>query len=251
MARIIAKDISLVYPMVGSNQRGRHKVVVEKGKVESVGGKIITTGKSHRGVLALDGLNIDLKPGARFGILGSNGSGKSTLLRVLGGIYRPTSGQLDVTGRVTGMFNLNLGVSKEATGYENIILKGLMLGLSREKINEHAAEIAEFSELGEYINMPVHTYSSGMVMRLMFSTATSFKPEILLLDEWIGTGDRSFRDKVDKRLNDLMESALIVVIASHNRNRMSKWANTYIDLKAGRGEQKDISELEREIKESA
>ncbi len=247
MARIIGKNISLVYPMVGSNQRGRHKVAIEKGKVGSVGGKIITTGNSHRGVLALDGLNIDLKPGARFGILGSNGSGKSTLLRVLGGIYKPTGGDLNVTGRVTGMFNLNLGVSKEATGYQNIILKGLMLGLSRKKIDEHAAEIAEFSELGEYINMPVHTYSSGMVMRLMFSTATSFKPEILLLDEWIGTGDRNFRDKVDKRLNDLMEEALIVVIASHNRNRMSKWANTYIELKAGRGVQKDISVLRGEV----
>jgi len=184
-----------------------------------------------------------LKPGSRLGILGGNGSGKSTLLRVLGGMYEPTSGTLDVAGRVTGLFNLNLGVSKESTGYENIILKGLMLGFSREKIREHAAEIAEFSELGEYINMPVHTYSSGMVMRLMFSTATSFQPEILLLDEWIGTGDRNFRAKVDKRLDDLLESALIVIIASHNRNRMKNWANTYIDLKSGVGTQKHIDEL--------
>jgi len=229
--------------MVGANARGRHKVDVGGGQIKQVGGKIITTPKGRRGVLALDGLDITLKAGDRFGILGSNGSGKSTLLRVLGGIYRPSSGTLDVEGRVTGMFNLNLGVSKEATGYENIILKGLMLGLSRAEIKEHAAEIAEFSELGEYINMPVHTYSSGMVMRLMFSTATSFKPEILLLDEWIATGDVRFREKVDKRLNDLIESALIVIIASHNRNRVSKWANTVIELEAGRGIQKDVSEL--------
>lgn len=230
--------------MVGANARGRHKVNIGKGGEAQVGGKIITVGKRGRGVQALDGINLDLKAGARLGILGSNGSGKSTLLRVLGGMYQPTSGTLDVEGRLTGMFNLNLGVSKESTGYENIILKGLMLGLSRSKIKEHAEEIAEFSELGEYINMPVHTYSSGMVMRLMFSTATSFKPEILLLDEWIATGDRHFRDKVNQRLDDLLDSALIVIIASHNRARMAKWANTVIDLKSGKGKQIPVEEFE-------
>ena len=244
MAHIKAKDISLIYPMVGANARGRHKVNIGKGGEAQVGGKIITVGKRGRGVQALDGINLDLKAGARLGILGSNGSGKSTLLRVLGGMYQPTSGTLDVEGRLTGMFNLNLGVSKESTGYENIILKGLMLGLSRSKIKEHAEEIAEFSELGEYINMPVHTYSSGMVMRLMFSTATSFKPEILLLDEWIATGDRHFRDKVNQRLDDLLDSALIVIIASHNRARMAKWANTVIDLKSGKGKQIPVEEFE-------
>jgi len=138
MAHIIAKDVSLVYPMVGANARGRHKVNIGQGQVKQVGGRIIDQGKGRRGVQALDNININLKPGARFGILGSNGAGKSTLLRVMGGMYRPTSGSLDVEG-----------------GYENIILKGLMLGLSRERIKQHAAEIAEFSELGEYINMPV------------------------------------------------------------------------------------------------
>jgi len=244
MAHIIAKDVSLVYPMVGANARGRHKVNIGEGQVKQVGGRIIEQGKGRRGVQALENINITLKPGARFGILGSNGAGKSTLLRVMGGMYRPTSGSLDVDGRLTGLFNLNLGVSKESTGYENIILKGLMLGLSRDRIKQHAAEIAEFSELGEYINMPVHTYSSGMVMRLMFSTATSFRPEILLLDEWIATGDVGFRDKVNRRLDELMESALIVVIASHNRARMKKWANTVIDLKAGSGTQMDVNAFE-------
>jgi len=243
MAHIIAKNISLVYPMLGSHARGRHKVNVSGGKVKQVGGRIIENVKGHRGVQALENINIELRPGARFGILGGNGAGKSTLLRLMGGMYRPNSGTLDVEGRLTGLFNLNLGVSKESTGYENIILKGLMLGLSRERIKEHAAEIAEFSELGEYINMPVHTYSSGMVMRLMFSTATSFRPEILLLDEWIATGDVGFRDKVNRRLDELMESALIVVIASHNRQRMKTWANTVIDLKAGHGTQVGVEEF--------
>jgi len=243
MAHVIAKDVSLVYPMVGSHARGRHKVNIGAGGAAQVGGKIIQVGKRGRGVQALNNINLDIKPGARLGILGSNGAGKSTLLRVLGGIYRPSSGTLDVEGRMTGLFNLNLGVSKESSGYENIILKGLMLGLSREKIKEHAEEIADFSELGEYINMPVHTYSSGMVMRLMFSTATSFKPEILLLDEWIATGDRHFRDKVDQRLDDLLNSALIVIIASHNRNRMAKWANTVIELDSGTGVQIPIEDF--------
>lgn len=240
MAHIKAKNISLVYPMVGAHARGRHKINIGAGGEAQVGGKIIQVGKRKRGVQALKDINLDISPGMRLGILGSNGSGKSTLLRVLGGMYKPSSGELDVEGRLTGLFNLNLGVSRESTGYENIILKGLMLGLSREKIKEHAAEIAEFSELGEYINMPVHTYSSGMVMRLMFSTATSFKPEILLLDEWIATGDRHFRDKVDQRLDDLMTSALIVIIASHNRNRMARWANSVIELESGQGVQKPI-----------
>ncbi|GAB5459477.1 MAG: hypothetical protein Hens3KO_25070 [Henriciella sp.] len=132
------------------------------------------------------------------------------------------------------MFSLSLGVNKEATGLENIEIKGLMHGLGRREIQELIPEIVEFSELGDYLHLPVKTYSSGMVMRLLFSIASAFRPDILLLDEWISAGDAKFKRKVDERLEGMLDSTPIVIIASHNEKRIARWSNCMIRLEKGK-----------------
>lgn len=235
MASIIAQNISLVFPLVGSDSLFGRRLGKKDDLVGTpVGGKIITGPGKKSGVMALDNLNLNLKDGDRLGIFGHNGAGKSTLLRVLGGIYPPTSGHIHIDGKVAGMFSLGLGLNKEASGLENINIKGLMYGLRRREIKELVPEIVEFSELGDYIHMPMKTYSSGMVMRLLFSIASALKPDILLLDEWISSGDLSFKQKVDERLEMMLEETPIVIIASHNENRLYGWANRVITLQGGR-----------------
>ncbi|MCL4149974.1 UNVERIFIED_CONTAM: hypothetical protein GTU68_061276, partial [Idotea baltica] len=207
--------------MIGSDSRHGKRVNKQTGAPETnVGGAIVRDERGRSGVRAIDNISLTLKDGDRLGIFGHNGAGKSTLLRVLAGVYPPTSGSIEIEGRVSGLFSLGLGINKEATGIENIELKGLMYGMKRRDIRALMPEIAEFSELGPFLHMPVKTYSSGMVMRLLFATANALKPDILLLDEWISSGDRSFKDKVDARLNAMMETTPIVIIASHDEGRL-------------------------------
>lgn len=235
MVSITARNVSVVFPMVGSDSRHGSKLKKKTGRAAtSVGGKIILEDDHPVGILALDHLNLNVRPGDRIGIFGPNGSGKSTLLRVLGGIYPPTAGEVEVTGKVSAMFSLNLGVNVEATGLENIELKGLMHGLKRREIVELIPEIADFSELGDYLHLPVKTYSSGMRMRLLFSIASALNPEILLLDEWVSTGDKNFREKVDERLEKMLDNTPIVIIASHNEKRIENWASRRIRMDRGK-----------------
>ena len=234
MPSIIAEDVSLVFPLVGSDKRHGDKLKKQTDRHKTpIGGRIILEDNRPVGILALDRLNLTVKAGDRLGIFGHNGAGKSTLLRLLGGIYPPTMGRVRVEGKVSAMFSLNLGVNKEATGLENIEMKGLMHGLRRRQVQELIPEIAEFSELGDYLHMPVKTYSSGMTMRLLFSIASVFKPDILLLDEWVSAGDKNFKKKVDDRLGSMLDSTPIVIIASHDEKRISDWSNKLIRLEQG------------------
>lgn len=178
---------------------------------------MISHGKKNY-ILALNQLNFTIEKGTRLGIIGRNGSGKSTLLRVLGKIYTPTSGRLITQGQISSLFNLNLGIQQDVSGRENIFIRGLVKGWSRRQIKERMPDIIEFSELEEFIDLPIRTYSDGMKMRLLFAIATSFAPEILLLDEWIGAGDANFQRKAAERMNSLVVQSGITVIASHNRN---------------------------------
>lgn len=179
-------------------------------------------------------ISLELKQGDRLGIIGRNGSGKSTLLRLLHGVYQPQRGFVDIDGVTDALFELGLGTRPTATGYQNIILGGLMRGFTKDEIEEHIPSIIEFSELAEFIHMPMSTYSAGMRMRLLFSIATSFEPEILLLDEWVSAGDASFRQKAGERMNEHVEKAGILVIASHSSRLLQKTCNKALWLEQGR-----------------
>jgi lipopolysaccharide transport system ATP-binding protein len=230
MVYITAKNISIVYPLLSTDRPSLKSL---SGSESKVGGRLRKD--KLFGIVALENFSISLKSGDRLGIFGHNGSGKTTLLRVLGGIYPPTSGSIEINGSTAGMYSLSLGVNKEATGLENIFIKGLMHGLKPAQIKELIPEIAEFSELGDYLNLPVKTYSSGMIMRLMFSTVSLMKPDILLLDEWVSTGDTSFRKKVDYTMKMMLDQTPIVIIASHNEKRLSSWSNQLVRMEKGAG----------------
>lgn len=165
---------------------------------------------------ALRGISMELENGDRLGLIGHNGAGKTTLLRVVSGIYEPTQGRIMVSGRVTPLIDIRLGLEMEASGYENVLLRGLYLGRSRKETEAVMDDIAEFCELGPFLDLPVRTYSAGMLSRLLFATSTAFNPEILVLDEGIGAGDAAFMHKVKLRLGRFMEAASIVVMASHS-----------------------------------
>lgn len=236
MVHITATDASFVFPLIGTDslraKRGKNKALSNKNG--SVGGKIVSPKRGQYAVLALDSLNFELKPGVRLGIKGHNGAGKSTLLRALAGIVQPTQGSLECEGRCASLFNLSLGLNREISGYDNVIIKGLMYGLNKEEITSLIPDIHEFSELGDYIYMPVKSYSSGMIMRLLFATATCLKPDIMLLDEWITAGDTAFRKKVDDKMQTMMHDTSIVVVASHDEKRLEKWSNRLMTLQAGK-----------------
>ena len=165
--------------------------------------------------------------------MGHNGSGKTTLLRVLCGIYPPTSGIVSIEGRVNALINIMFGVDYESSGRENIKLRGLLMGLSRRRINDIIDEVVDFSELNDFIDLPMRTYSSGMALRLAFAVATSIDTDILVLDEWLSVGDQEFTQKAEERLIGLISKAKILVIASHNEHLIDRTCTRKIMLEHG------------------
>src|SRR5690606_2096411 len=163
-----------------------------------------------------------------------NGAGKTTLLRVLSGIYHPTGGHADIHGHCTSLININLGIDAEATGRENIMLRGTLMGLSPKQINAMMDEVIEFSGLGEFIDMPFRTYSSGMQMRLAFSVSTTIRPQILIMDEWLSTGDLDFKQRAKQRMNDIVDSTEILILASHSKDLLMSNCSRVIWLEQGR-----------------
>jgi len=225
MARIKAKDVCVRFPLFGAKTSQMSGPPVSDTLIK-------VNGKPH--VVALNNLTFDFNKGQRIGIVGRNGSGKSTLLKVLGGIYSPTGGVLSVEGQTSSLFNLTLGVQPDATGRENIVIRGLVKGWTRREIKERVPEIIEFSELGDFIDFPLRTYSDGMKMRLLFAIATSYSPEILILDEWIGAGDIGFQKKAAERMNNLVSSAGITVIASHSAGLLQRVCDVGVWLDKGK-----------------
>ena len=173
----------------------------------ATGGKIGLTESGKTIVKSLSHINLNIRDNERVGLLGHNGAGKSTLLRVLGGVYTPSSGFAEVQGKVGSLIDISLGIDSEATGLENIFLRGALLGIPKKKIEQELEKIIEFSELGDFINMPVRTYSTGMHMRLAFAVSTMITPDILLMDEWLSVGDRDFQNKAEKKLSDLVNQS--------------------------------------------
>ena len=182
----------------------------------------------------LENITLTLRPGERLGLIGGNGAGKSTLLRVLAGIYTPSSGQLTVHGSAKGLFDISLGMHPEATGLENIYMRGLQMGLSLKEIRALIPAVLEFSELTADIEKPLGTYSAGMRLRLAISVSTMIEPDILLLDEWIGTGDARFSEKVKVRMMKLVERSRGLVIATHNAALMKSLCTHGLVLAKGR-----------------
>lgn len=193
-------------------------------------------GRRQDGHIVVRGLNkvsFSLGEGDRLGLIGHNGSGKTTLLRVLSGIYTPVDGFAEINGTCVSLINIGLGIDPEATGRENIRLRSAMMGLSRAELRKYMADIEEFSELGGFLDMPFRTYSSGMQLRLAFSVSTVVRPDILIMDEWLSTGDEDFRERANARLKEILKSTKILVLASHSKELLLQNCNRIIWLEHG------------------
>lgn len=194
-------------------------------------------GSSNNGttvVRALQDVSFEFKDGDRIGLIGSNGSGKSTLLRVLANIYEPSSGHLEIQGKAVALLEMGLGMDDSMTGYQNIKLRGMLLGMSPEEVAGKTTEIADFTDLGDYLHLPIRAYSSGMRIRLAFAISTAVEAELLLLDEVIGVGDAAFLEKANARLKAFQEKANIVFIASHSGAVISDMCNKVMWLEGGK-----------------
>ena len=223
------RAVTVELPVYGARTRSLRKAFVHRGTGGLVGG--------HGGTLtvrALDGVSLSFGDGDRVGVLGANGAGKTTLLRVLAGVYEPTAGEVWAAGRIGSLLDVTLGFDEEATGRETIVTCGLLAGLSLAEVRDRAAEIGEFTGLGDYLGMPVHTYSTGMRFRLGFAVCTSFEPDIVLIDEWTAVGDRAFLDKAYRRLDAFAGGAGVVVLVSQDPELVRRVCSTAVLLDAGR-----------------
>lgn len=183
---------------------------------------------------ALDNVSFRVDKGDIIGIIGKNGAGKSTLLKIISGILKPSSGKVDVIGNIVPMLELGSGFDYDLTGKENIYLNGAILGYSKNYIDSIYNQIIEFSELKEFINLPIRNYSSGMVMRLAFSIATTVKPEILIVDEILAVGDKNFQNKSKDRMIEMMDGGTTVIFVSHNMSQIKELCNKIVWLESGR-----------------
>jgi len=229
MAYIKFNNASIDIPVFNANSRSLKNKIIQVASI----GKLGNDPSGHIIVKILKNLNFELKKGDKLGIIGPNGAGKSTLLRAITGVYPPTKGKVITQGNVASLIDISLGIDHEATGRENIFLRGALLGIMKEKMKEMIDEIIEFSDLNEFIDMPVRTYSSGMHLRLAFSVSTVIKPEILIMDEWLSVGDENFKNKADARLAKLVNSTDILIIASHSSELIKKNCNRVIWLENG------------------
>jgi lipopolysaccharide transport system ATP-binding protein len=229
---IKADHLSLVYPIYSVRAQSLRNTVMNM----AVGGRLMRNAQDVVQVSALNNVSFAVNEGDRLGVMGHNGSGKTTLLKVLAGVYEPTSGRLDIHGRISSMIDISFGLDAEATGIENIVRMGRLRGMTGKQIKSRMDEIVEFSEIGSFVGLPMKTYSAGMQMRLVFSVATSFDPEILLLDEWLGAGDIGFLEKAKERMNSLVEKSRALVLASHSIDLIGAVCNKLLVMNGGQVE---------------
>jgi ABC-2 type transport system ATP-binding protein/lipopolysaccharide transport system ATP-binding protein len=232
MASIQIDHVSVQFPIYNADTRSLKTRLMHM----TTGGHIGRDTGNRVCVEALTDVTLTFEHGDRIALIGHNGAGKTTLLRVLAGIYEPVRGAVYRDGRVVPLFDMSLGMNPEATGFENITLRGRFLGLETKQIRARMDEIAEFTELGDYLAMPVRTYSTGMMLRLAFAICTSIEPDIMLMDEWIGVGDAGFLAKASQRLNDFVGRAGILVLASHSTALLEANCNKGVLMHAGKVE---------------
>lgn len=230
MASIQFNDVTVDFPIYNASGRSLKKRLMRV----ATGGQLGADEQGRVIVRALEGITFSMADGDRVGLLGHNGAGKSTLLRLLSGVYEPSAGSARVSGEVGSLLDISLGIDGEATGRENIYLRGGLLGLQRRDVTRQIEEIIEFSELGDFVDMPVRTYSTGMHLRLAFAVSTVVRPEILLMDEWLSVGDEGFKHKAEARMTDLVQQTNILVIASHSRDLIMHTCNRVLWLEHGK-----------------
>tara|TARA_R110002096_G_scaffold107181_1_gene235011 strand:+ start:301 stop:1053 length:753 start_codon:yes stop_codon:yes gene_type:complete len=221
MSSILVDQVGIDFPIYDVQARSLRNSLLNA----SVGAVVKKSSSDVVTVTALNEVSFKLEKGDRLALMGHNGSGKSTLLKCLAGIYEPIRGTVSVDGTVAPLFDLSLGIDPELSGIDNILLRGMYSGLSRKVVESKVDEIAEFSELGEFLNLPLRTYSSGMQLRLAFSVSTAFDADILLVDEIIGVGDAAFVEKSQDRLQSRIGEDGILVLASHSADVLRKYCN--------------------------
>jgi len=223
------QNVAVDFVIYQGSGRSLRKTILSAG----TGGKLSHDTHHRTFVRALSGISFTLQNGDRLGLIGGNGAGKSTLLRVLAGVYEPTQGRVRVVGNVTPLFDISQGIDFDATGYENIALRAAYLGMSRREIEAVADEIAEFTELGDYLDLPIRTYSAGMMLRLAFGVATTVRSDVLLLDEWIAVGDLGFLEKAQQRASSFVSRSKVLVVASHSEDVVRRLCNKVLWLRKG------------------
>lgn len=228
VAGIEVQDLHITFPLYHGSARTLRRTLA------NVASSRFEQDQQHRMVVqALRGISFSLQPGERLGLVGGNGAGKTTLLRALAGIYEPVAGRVIVRGEINALLDTNLGMNAELTGRENITLRGLHAGLSAGHIRTVEDDVQAFADLGSFLDMPVRTYSSGMVVRLGFALATSIRPRVLLMDEWFLAGDTNFMLKAQGRLEQLVQQAEILVISTHQLDVVSAWCTRVLWMEAG------------------
>ena len=223
-------DVSVEFPIYQPSSRSLKKLLL----ASSTRGNLGRDSNDRINVQALSRVSFDVVDGDRFALIGLNGAGKTTLLKVLAGVYEPTNGRFTSSGRVSALLDMNLGFNFDATGRENIILHGMYMSIHPREMRERAAEVAEFTELGDYLDMPVRTYSAGMRIRLAFAVSTCTPPDILIMDEWLAAGDAHFLEKAQRRVESFVHTSSILVLAAHSVELVQQWCNRGILLHQGR-----------------
>ena len=229
MASIELKDVIVDFPIYNANTRSFKNTVLKA----TIGGKVDIY-EQNINIRALDGIAFTLKDGDTLGLVAHNGAGKSKLLRLLGKVYIPCAGTARIEGSIGSLIAISLGIDQEATGRENIYIRGSLLGLKKQEIEQKIGQIIELCDLGSFIDLPIRTYSTGMQMRLAFAVSTMIRPDILIMDEWLSVGDESFRSKAESRMVDLVNNAQILIIASHSKELIKNTCNRVIWLEHGK-----------------
>jgi ABC-2 type transport system ATP-binding protein/lipopolysaccharide transport system ATP-binding protein len=230
MSYLRLRDVSVEFPIYQASSRSLKKLLL----ASSTRGNLGRDAHDRVNVRALTEISFEIGNGDRFGVIGLNGAGKTTLLKVLAGVYEPTHGHFTSSGRVSSLLDIQVGLNVDATGRENIILRGMYMGVHPSEMRERAAEVAEFTELGDYLDMPVRTYSAGMMIRLAFAASTCIPPDILIMDEWLSAGDAQFLEKAQRRVESFVRVSSILVLASHSLELVEQWCNRGILLHHGR-----------------